>query len=136
MLDELDEPLGFALGGASGRPVGPKGPARGMAISAAILATAAGLVMLPRLEFHATGEPFAVARVEVLPAPPKLAAPDVRASARETASPPAISPTQPEASGVKVIRGGSGPSGPLIIDVARALAARAASAQPDPQGSP
>lgn len=135
MWDELDEPLGFALGGALAPPLGRKGPTRGAAISAAILAIAAALVILPRWDFPVTGEPFAVAKVEVLPAPRKLDAADVTASVRQTASPPAASPAQMEAPGVKLIRGSDGPSKPLIIDVARALAARSASSEPDPQGS-
>ena len=137
MWDELDEPLGFASGGAAARLVGRKGPMRGVATSAAILAIAAALVILPRRDFPVAGEPFAVAKVEVLPAPRKLEAPDVTASVPQTASPPIVSPAQMEASGVKVIRGGgSGPPKPLIIDVTRALAARRASTEPDPQGSP
>ena len=137
MWDELDEPLGFASGGAAAWPVGRKGPMRGVATSAAILAIAIVFVMFPRKDIPVAGEPIAVAKVEVLPAPRKLEAPDVAAIVPQTASPPIVSPAQIEASGVKVIRGGgSGPPKPLIIDVTRALAARRASTEPDPQGSP
>lgn len=103
---------------------------RGAAFAATVLAIAATLVILLRHDVPVTGEPFAVARVEVLPAPRKRDAPDVTASVRETAPSPTASTAQLESSGVKVIRGGSGPSKPLIIDVARELAARPASAGP------
>jgi len=127
--DELDEPLGFARDCASASSVDRKRPMRGAAFAATVLAIAATLVILLRHDVPVTGEPFAVARVEVLPAPRKRDAPDVTASVRETAPSPTAS-TQLESSGVKVIRGGGGPSKPLIIDVARELAARPASAGP------
>ena len=80
MWDELDEPLGFVAGSASALAVRDKRPMRGAATVAAILAIAVGLVMLPRPDFPVKGQPFAVAKVEILPAPPKLVAPDATAS--------------------------------------------------------
>ena len=126
MWDELNEPLGLVSGGASALPLGRRRPTIGTATGVAILAIAVGLVMLPRRDFPVAGEPFAVAKVEVLPAPRKLDAPDVTASVRQTASPPADAAAQMEAtSGVKVMRGsGGGPPKPLIIDVAQALGAK------------
>lgn len=136
MWDELEEPLGFASGGAAAWPLGRTGLIRGVATSGAILAIAIVFVMFPRKDIPFTGEPIAVAKVEVLPAPRKLEAPAVAAAVPQTASPPIVSPAQMEASGVKVLRSGGGPPKPLIIDVTRALAARRASTEPDPQGSP
>jgi hypothetical protein len=122
--DELNEPLGFASGRASALPLGHKRSTKGTATGVAILAIAVGLVMLPRRDFPVAGEPFAVAKVEVLPAPRKLDAPDVTASVRQTASPPATLPAQiEETSGVKITRGSAGSPKPLIIDVAQALRA-------------
>jgi len=120
--DELDEPLGFVSGAASAPAVRRKRPTRGATTVAAILAMAVGLVMLPRRDFPVKGEPFAVAKVEVLPAPRKLDAPDATASVGQTASPPSGSAAQVETtSGVKITRGAGGPPKPLIIDVAQAL---------------
>ena len=63
-----------------------------------------------------------MAKVEVLPAPPKLDAPDVTASVGQTPAPPAASAAQVETTnGVKITGGGGGPPKPLIIDVAQAL---------------
>jgi hypothetical protein len=121
--DELDEPLGFAPGSASALVVRDKRPMRGAAMVAAILAIVAGLVMLPRPDFPVKGQPFAVAKVEILPAPPKLVAPDTTASVVQT---PAASAVQVEMTdGVKITRGSNGgPAKPLIIDVAQALGAK------------
>jgi polysaccharide deacetylase 2 family uncharacterized protein YibQ len=100
-----------------------------MATGVAILAIAVGLVTLPRHDLPVAGEPFAVAKVEVLPALRKLDAPDVTASVRQIASPPAASAAQMEAtSGVKVTRGSGGPPKGLIIDVAQALGVKLAPA--------
>jgi hypothetical protein len=127
--DELDEPLGFVSGGASALPLGRKRPTIGTAAGVAILAVAVGLFMLPRRDFPVAGEPFAVAKVEVSSAPRKLDAPDVTASVRRTASPPAASAAPIEAtSEVKVTRGSGGPPKALIIDVAQALRAMAPAA--------
>ena len=98
-------------------------------MGAAILAIGVVLVALPRRDFPVNGEPFAVAKVEVLPAPRKLDAPDATASVRQTPPPPAASAAQVETtSGVKVTRGAGGPPKPLIIDVAQAFGAQAPAA--------
>jgi uncharacterized protein len=123
--DELDEPLGFVSGAALAPAVWRKRPTRGAATVAAILAIAVGLVMLPRRDFPVKGEPFAVAKVEVLPAPRKLDAPDATASVSQTTATPAASAAQVETTnGVKITRGSGGPPKPLIIDVAQALGAK------------
>jgi hypothetical protein len=122
--DELDEPLGF-LGAASPTlPAARKHPTTRAAMVAAILAVAVVLFMLPRRDFPVKGEPFAIAKVETLPAPRKSDAPDVTASVRQTAPPPAA---QAEAaSSVKVTGGSGGASKALIIDVAQALGVKPA----------
>jgi hypothetical protein len=123
--DELDEPLGFVSGAASALAAQDKRPMRGVATVAAIIAIAAGLVMLPRRDFPVKGEPFAVAKVEVLPAPRKLDAPDATESASQTPATPTVSAAQVETTnGVKITRGAGGAPEPLIIDVAQALGAR------------
>jgi uncharacterized protein len=124
--DELDEPLGFVAGSASALVVRDKRPMRGAATILAILAIVVGVVMLPRPDFPVKGQPFAVAKVEILPAPPKLVAPDMRASVVQTPATPAASAGQVETTnGVKITRGsGGGPAKALIIDVAQALAAK------------
>jgi uncharacterized protein len=123
--DELDEPLGFVAGSAPALVVRDKGPMRGAATVAATLAIVFGLVMLPRPDLPVTGQPLAVAKVEFLPAPPKLVAPDTTASVVQTRATPESSTTQVEmTNGVKITRGSSGPPTPLIIDVGQALAAR------------
>ena len=122
MWDELDEPLGFVAGAGSALAVRDKRPTRGVATVAAILAIAVGLVMLPRPDFPVKGQPFAVAKVEILPAPRKLVAPDTTASVVQTPATPAASAAQVETTnGVKITRGSGGPPKPLIIDVAQAL---------------
>lgn len=122
MWDELDEPLGFVAGAGSALAVRDKRPTRGVATVAAILAIAVGLVMLPRPDFPVKGQPFAVAKVEILPAPRKLVAPDTAASVVQTPATPAASAAQVETTnGVKITRGSGGPPKPLIIDVAQAL---------------
>ena len=125
MWDELDEPLGFVAGSASALAVRDKRPMKGAATVAAILAIAVGLVMLPRRDLPVKSEPFAVARVEVLPAPRKLDAPDATASVGQTPATPVASAAQVETtSGVKITRGSAGPPKPLFIDVAQALGAK------------
>ena len=125
MWDELEEPLGFVAGSASALAVRDKRPMKGAATVAAILAIAVGLVILPRRDFPVKSEPFAVARVEVLPAPRKLDAPDATASVGQTLATPAASAAQVETiNGVKITRGSGGPPKPLIIDVAQALGAK------------
>ena len=136
MWDELNEPLGFVSGGAPSPPVRRRRPATGTATGVAVLVTAVGLVMLPRRDFPVADQPFAVAKVEVLPAPPKLAAPEVTASVREPVAPPVASAEQVEAtSGVKVTRGIGAPPKALIIDVQRALAAKGSSSQLNPSAN-
>jgi hypothetical protein len=123
--NELDEPLGFVAGAGSALAVRDKRPMRGVATVAAILAIAVGLVMLPRQDFPVKSEPFAVARVEFLPAPRKLDAPDATASVGQTPATPTASVAQVETTnGVKITRGAGGAPEPLIIDVAQALGAR------------
>jgi uncharacterized protein len=121
--DELDEPLGFVRAAAVATlPAGRKRLTRGAAFGAAILAVAGILVTLPRRDLPLNGEPFVVAKVEVLPAPRRIDAPDVTASVRQTASAPPASPAPAEpTSAVKVTGGGGGAPKPLIIDVAQAL---------------
>ena len=125
MWDELNEPLGFVSGGASALPLRHRRPTIGTAAGVAILVIAVGLAMLPRRDFPVAGEPFAVAKVEVLPAPRKLDAPDVTASVRQTPALPAASAAQVETTnGVKITHGSDNPHTPLIIDVAQALGAK------------
>jgi hypothetical protein len=131
--DELDEPLGFPSDAVAALPVRRKRPTKGAAIGAAILAIVVGLLTLPRRDLALNGEPFAVAKVEVLPAPQRAAAPDTTASVRQTPAPPLAPAEQTEGtSGVKVTRGNGGPPKPLIIDVAQALGVKLAPA-PDPR---
>jgi hypothetical protein len=125
--DELDEPLGFVSGAAPALAVAHRRPIKEATIGVAILAIAVGIVMLPRRDFPVRGEPFAVAKVEVLPAPRKLDVSDATASASQTASPPSASAAQVETtSGVKITRRAGGPPKPLIIDVAQALGVKLA----------
>jgi hypothetical protein len=126
--DELDEPLGFVGAASSTPPARRKRPTRGAAVGAAIFAIAIVLVMLPRRDFPVKGEPLAIAKVEILPAPRRSDAPDVTASVRQAAPPPAT----PAASSVKITGGSGGASKALIIDVAQALGARSAPS-PDPR---
>jgi uncharacterized protein len=127
--DELDEPLGFASGAATTPPVRRKRSTKGAAIGAAILAIVFGLLTLPRRDSAFNGEPFAVAKVEILAAPQRAAAPDTTASVRQTPAPPVASAEQMEGtSGVKVTRGNGGSPKPLIIDVAQALGVKLAPA--------
>jgi uncharacterized protein len=131
--DELDEPLGFASGAPTALPVRRKRPTKGALIGAAILAMAVGLLTLPRRDLSLNGEPFAVAKVEVAPAPREPDAPEATASIRQTTVPPPASPAQVEAtSGVKVTRGSGEAPKALIIDVAQALGVKLAPA-PDPR---
>jgi polysaccharide deacetylase 2 family uncharacterized protein YibQ len=131
--DELDEPLGFPSGAAAALPVRRKRQTQGAAIGAAILAIVVGLLTLPRRDLALNGEPFVVAKIEVLPAPQRAAAPETTASVRQTPAPPLAPAEQTEGtSGVKVTRGSGGPSKPLIIDVAQALGVKLAPA-PDPR---
>jgi hypothetical protein len=120
--DELNEPLGLGSGAMAAPPIG-RVRVSGRAVAGAVaVALAVGLFALARGDTPPGGEPFAVAKVEVLPAPPKPAAPAVPASAHDAIAPPIASAEQVEAaSGVKVTRGSGGPPKALIIDVARAL---------------
>jgi uncharacterized protein len=137
--DELYEPLGLASGAAAALPVGGiRVSARAVAAVAAIALTIS-LFALARSDAPPGGEPFAVAKVAVLPAPPKPTAAPVSAAAHETVAPETVAPAiasaeQVEAaSGLKVTRasGGSPPKA-LIIDVPRALGAKLAPAPSNP----
>jgi hypothetical protein len=131
--DELNEPLGLVSGVAITPPVGRMHVTWRAVVGAAAVATAIGLFALTQLDAPFGGEPFAVAKVEVLPAPPKPTAPDVSTSARATTAPPIASAEQVEAaSGVKVTRGNGGPPKALIIDVPRALGISLAPTQSNP----
>jgi uncharacterized protein len=126
--DELDEPLGFAT--AAAPPVRRKRPTKGAAIGAAVLSIAVGLLTLPRRDSALDGEPFAVAKVEILPVPQRAAAPDTTASVRQPVAP---AQQMDGISGVKVAGSGSGgPPKPLIIDVEQALGVKLAPS-PDPR---
>ena len=126
MWDELDEPLGFVSEAAPAVAMVHRRPIKQATIGVAILAIAVGLVMLPRRDFPVKGEPFAVAKVEVLPAARKLEAPDATASVSQTPATPTVSTAQLETtSGVKITRGSDGAPKPLIIDVAQALGRQA-----------
>jgi polysaccharide deacetylase 2 family uncharacterized protein YibQ len=130
--DELDEPLGFPSDAAAALPVRRKRPTKRAAIGAAVLAIVVGLLTLPRRDSALNGEPFAVAKIEVLAAPQRAAAPDTTASVRQTSASSVASAEQMEGtSGVKVTRGSGGLPKPLIIDVAQALGIKLAPA-PDP----
>ena len=137
MWDELDEPLGFTADALAAPPVGRiHVTGRTVAVAVAV-ALAFSLFGLARRDAPLGGEPFAAAKVEVLPALPKPAAPVVSAvpaGAHEAVTPAIESAAQVEAaSGVKVTRGSGGdPPRGLIIDVQRALAARLAPAQSKP----
>ena len=126
MWDELDEPLGFVSEAAPAVAMVHRRPIKQATIGVAILAIAVGLAMLPRRDFPVKGEPFAVAKVEVLPAARKLEAPDATASVSQTPATPTVSTAQLETtSGVKITRGSDGAPKPLIIDVAQALGRQA-----------
>ena len=134
MRDELNEPLGLVSGAVAAPPAGRWRAAGRAVLAAAALAATIGLVTLARRDWPLDGEPYAVAKVEVAPAPSGPAAPDVTASVHEAAAPPIASAGQVEAaSGVKVTRAGGGsPPNARIIDVERALADRL-NAAPDPR---
>ena len=120
--DELDEPLGLVSGALAAPRVGRMWVTACAMSGAAAVALAIGLFGLARRDAPVGGEPFALAKVEVLPAPPKPAAAAVSTGAREAIAPPIASAEQVEAaSGVKVTRASGGPPKALIIDVARAL---------------
>jgi hypothetical protein len=137
--DELYEPLGLASGAAAALPVGGiRVNGRAVAAAAAITLTIS-LFALARSDAPPGGEPFAVAKVAVLPPPPKptvaaLPAAAHQTVAHETVAPAIASAERVEAaSGVKVTRasGGSPPKA-LIIDVPRALGAKLAPAPSNP----
>lgn len=132
----MDEPLGVVSGPLAAPPQ-RRWRVTGRALAGvAALAAAIGLVALARRDYPRGGEPFAVAKVEVAPAPapPQPAPPEAPKSVQETAAPAVASADQVEAaSGVKVTRvGGGGPPNALIIDVPRAPAVRLEAA-PDPR---
>ena len=121
MRDEVNEPLGLAIGGVPGGESG-RGLWRALA-AAAVLAAAIGFLANARREAGLTREPIAAAKVEIASAAPAPAPP---AEAAADAGPPGIaSADQVEAaSGVKVTRSGGAeaPRG-VIIDVAQAFGA-------------
>jgi hypothetical protein len=122
--DELNEPLGLVSGAPAAPPIGRARVSLGVLACAAAVSLGIGLIALAGRDAPLGGEPFAVAKVEVLPAPPKPAPPAVSARAHEPIAPPIASAAQVEAvSGVEVTRGSGGAPKALIIDVARALAA-------------
>jgi hypothetical protein len=126
VLDEMNEPLGYGAGLAALAP--PQ--VRPVAVAGAALMVGVGLFAFARLHASFGGEPFAIARIEIAPAPPREPVPTAEPSASvqpPAAPPPFASAEQVEgASGVKVIRaGGGGAPDALIIDVDRALAAQA-----------
>ena len=146
MWDELNEPLGLSPG-ALAAPAFGRFPASGPAVAGlAALALAVGLTALAGRDARLgpdtppAGEPFAVARVEAAPPPPKPATREIPPVAHEALSPPVASAEQVEAaSGVRIMRGSGGPPRALIIDVARALGAKPGpDARPGeaPPGSP
>jgi hypothetical protein len=132
--DELNEPLGVVSGALPAPPVGRARVSGRVLACAAAVSLGIGLFALAERDAPLGGEPFAVAKVEVLPAPPKPASPAVSARAHEPIAPPTASAAQMEAvSGVEVTRGsGGGAPKALIIDVARALAANHAPVQSHP----
>ncbi len=134
MRDELNEPLGLASGVATVSPAGGWRAGGGALLAAVALAASVGLVTLARRDSPLGGEPFAVAKIEVAPAPSAPAAANVAARARDAEAPPIASAGQLEAvSRVKVTRAGGGsPPNARIIDVERALAVRLDPA-PDPR---
>ena len=76
--DEMDEPLGLVSGAVAAPPAGRWRAAGRAVLAAAALAAAIGLVTLARRDSPLDGEPFAVAKVEVAPAPaPDRRPPDV-----------------------------------------------------------
>ena len=87
----------------------PSARERGALACAAAVSLGIGLIALAGRDAPLGGEPFAVAKVEVLPAPPKPAPPAVSARAHEPIAPPIASAAQVEAaSGVEVTRGSAG----------------------------
>jgi hypothetical protein len=135
--DELDEPLGFISGPVAAPPAGGIRVTGRAVAGAAVVALAIGLLALARRDAPLGGEPFAVAKVEALRAPPKPAPPEASASIHAATAPPISSAEQVEAaSGVKVMRGSGGAPKALIIDVPRALAVRLAPTQSNPQANP
>ena len=116
MWDELNEPLGLGPAAFAAPPAGDFRLSGRAVAGLAACALAIGLVALARRDAPpgadgvAGGEPFAVAKVEMAPAPPKPAPKEAAPpAAREAAGPPIASAGQAEAaSGVKVIRGGGG----------------------------
>ena len=132
MWDELDEPLGFASGAPTAPPVRRRRPTKRTAIGVTILAIVAAFLTLPKRDLALDGEPFAVAKVEIVPAPQRAPAPETTASVRQAIAPTASAEQMDGRSEVKVTGGGGGLPKPLIIDVAQALGVKLAPA-PDPR---
>ena len=127
--DELDEPLGFVSGAAAAAPAAWLRVTGSTATGAAVFAVAIGLLLFPQRDLPLNSEPFALAKVEVLPAPRKPDAPEATGSVRHTTASPLATATQVEAtSGVKVTGESGGASKALIIDVAQALGVKLAPA--------
>ena len=77
MWDELDAPLGLVSGALAAPPPAERAQARARSRAAAV-AIAIGLFAVARRDAPLGGEPFAVAKVDILPAPPaQAAAPEV-----------------------------------------------------------
>jgi uncharacterized protein len=135
--DELNAPLGLVSGALAAPPPSRTRASARTVASVAAVAIAIGLFATARRAAPLGGEPFAVATVDIAPAPPpppKAAAPDAAAAAHEALA-PVIAPAEQfeAASGVKVMRGnGAAPPKALIIDVPRALGVALAPA-PDPR---
>ena len=78
--DELDEPLGFVSRAAA--PAGRICLTGSVVTGAAVVVAAIGILSLPRRNLPLNSEPFALAKVEVLPTPRKPAGPDVTPTVR------------------------------------------------------
>lgn len=133
MWDELDEPLGVVSSVAATSAIGRMRLTAKAATGVAVIAAAFGLIALSRQHSPLGSEPFAVAKVTVLPAPRQAQAPDSTASVRQTSGLPTTSaPQAAAATAIKVTRGVGAPPKALIIDVAEALGLKLAPA-PDPR---
>ena len=126
MRDPVNEPLGKAP------PARRRRPAVWAVAGAAGLAAAAGGLALRTVDWR-SGEPFAIARIELAPAPPSPALPAPTTAASEPRQAATSAGAIESESGVKVVRnGGGGAGGALIIDVPQALSLRLPPA-PDPR---
>lgn len=121
MRDPVNEPLGQAP------PARPR-RLRRIAVTVGLLAAAgAAFAGLRAVDWRQGGEPYAIARIERLPASPAPTAPNAAAAAAKTSmSQGTADADEIEAdSGVKVVRsGGGGAGGAVVIDVPQALSLR------------